>query len=167
MGKPWPGPVSRFPHPPVPILCTCNPDCSGLEVRLSLEELNVGAAQAGETGGEGVSRVSRWPDSVGRGGSEQLQGRCKRQVQKQVPACCAAAPGVKVNLKPGPSQLSKQKQRLAQADEYSSPQKSNPSAPASTQKPGSSWDHQAGERNPKGRMGLGRTGASLLSFLAP
>lgn len=34
-----------------------------------------------------------------------------------------------MNLKPGPSQLSKQKQRLAQADEYSSPQKSNPTVP--------------------------------------
>lgn len=71
-----------------------------------------------------------------------------------------------MNLKPGPSQLSKQKQRLAQADEYSSPQKSNPSAPASTQEPGSSWDHQAGGRDPEGRLGLGRTGASLLSFPA-
>lgn len=68
-GKPWPEPMSRFPHPPVPAACTCNPDCSGLEARLSLEELSVGADQAGETGGgEGVSRVSRWPDSAGRGG---------------------------------------------------------------------------------------------------
>lgn len=37
--------------------------------RLSLEELNVGAAQAGETGGgEGVSRVSCWPDPAWRVG---------------------------------------------------------------------------------------------------
>lgn len=35
--------------------------------------------------------------------------------------CSTAAPRVKVNLKPGPSRLSKQKQRLAQADEYSLP----------------------------------------------
>lgn len=56
--EPWSGPASESPHPPVPAACTCNPDCSGLEVRLSLEELTGGAAQAGEIGGaEGVSRV--------------------------------------------------------------------------------------------------------------
>lgn len=60
-----------------------------------------------------------------------------------------------MNLKPGPSQLSKQGQRLVQADEYSSPQKSNPSASASTQKPVSSWDHHAGGLNLKGRLGWG------------
>lgn len=87
--------------------------------------------------------------------------------EEQVPAGCAGAPGVKVNLKPGPSQLRKQKQRPAQADEYSSAQKSNPSAPASTQKPASSWDHQARGPNLKGRLGWGSPGASFLSFPAP
>lgn len=84
--------------------------------------------------------------------------------EEQVPAGCAGAPGVKVNLKPGPSQLRKQKQRPAQADEYSSAQKSNPSAPASTQKPASSWDHQARGPNLKGLLGWGSPEASFLSF---
>lgn len=57
-GNPGRGLRQSFPHPPVPAACTCNPDCSGQEVRLSLEELTGGAAQAGEIGGaEGVSRV--------------------------------------------------------------------------------------------------------------
>lgn len=76
-------------------------------------------------------------------------------MQKQVPACFAAAPGVKVNLKPSPSQLSKQQQRLAQTDEYSLAQKSNPRAPAATQKPGSSWDHHARGPNLEGHLEWG------------
>lgn len=31
-----------------PSACTCNPDCSGLEARPSLEELSVAAARAGD-----------------------------------------------------------------------------------------------------------------------
>lgn len=77
--------------------------------------------------------------------------------------CSAAAPGVKVNLKPSPSRLSKQKQRPDRADEYSLPQKSNPSAPAPTQKPGSSGDHLSRKRKPQGKSGAGGTREPLSS----
>ena len=81
--------------------------------------------------------------------------------------CSAAAPGVKVNLKPSPSRLSKQKQRPDQADEYSLPQKSNPSAPAPTQKSGSSGDRLGRKRKPQGKSGAGGTREPLSSVSPP
>lgn len=69
-----------------------------------------------------------------------------------------------MNLKPSPSRLSKQKQRPDLADEYSLPQKSNPSAPAPTQKPGSSGDHLGRKRKPQGKSGAGETREPLSCF---
>lgn len=65
-----------------------------------------------------------------------------------------------MNLKPSPSRLSKQ---AGSADEYSLPQKSNPSAPAPTQKTGSSRDRLARKRKPQGKSGVGRAREPLAS----
>lgn len=64
-----------------------------------------------------------------------------------------------MGLKPNPSRLSKQG---SSADEYSLPQKSNPSAPAPTQKTGSSRDRLARKRKPQGEVRGGGEPRSLL-----
>lgn len=69
-----------------------------------------------------------------------------------------------MNLKPSPSRLSKQKQRPDRSDEYSLPQKSNPRAPAPTQKPGSSRDRLCRKRKPQGKSGAGETREPLSCF---
>lgn len=95
-----------------------------------------------------------------------VHGRCKRNRCKSG-TCPTAAPGVKVNLKPSPSRLSKQKQRPDRADEYSLPQKSNPRAPAPTQKLGSSRDRLCRKRKPQGKSGAGETREPLSCFPTP
>lgn len=96
------------------------------------------------------------------GGSSCTAGA--RETGAGAGTCSTAAPGVKVNLKPSPSRLSKQKQRPDRADEYSLPQKSNPSAPAPTQKPGSSRDRLSRKRKPQGKSGAGETREPLSCF---
>lgn len=114
--------------------------------------------------GRGASRVPRQARlrRGDLGGSSCAAGA--RETGAAAGTCPTAAPGVKVNLKPSPSRLSKQKQRPDLADEYSLAQKSNPSAPAPTQKPGSSRDHLSRKRKPQGKSGAGETRKPLSCF---
>lgn len=155
-----------FPTCP-PSACTCNPDCCRLEVRPSLEkELSAGAAQRGAWGSGGCCQGAvpgrLRPGELGR--SSCAAGA--RETGAGAGYLLTVPPGVKVNLKPSPSRLSKQKQRPTWADEYSLPQKSNPSAPAPTQKPGSSRDRLARRRKSRGKSRTGGRGTPHSSVSA-
>lgn len=99
---------------------------------------------------------SGWESWVGAAVQQVRRNRCRSGT------CSAVAPGVKVNLKPSPSRLSKQKQRPAQLMNIHYPRNPIPAPlhpPRSQGPPGTAWP---GGGNPKGNRGGENRGASRL-----
>ena len=140
--------VSPPAHPlPVPV----SPTAGRLEARASLEkELSAGAAPRETGGGGGASGLPRQARlRLGELGRSSCAAGAEKQVQDGT--CSAVAPGVKVNLKPSPSRLSKQ--RLAQLMNIHYPRNPIPAPlhpPRRQGPPRTAWP---GRRNPKGSQG--------------
>ena len=163
-------PCLGFPSPP-PSAGTCEPDCweAGGE-SFPREELSAGAAPRETGGGGGASGLPRQARlRLGELGSSSCAAGAEKQVQDGT--CSAVAPGVKVNLKPSPSRLSKQ--RPAQLMNIHYPRNPIPAPlhpPRRQGPPGTAWP---GRGNPKGSQGWGEPGslsphsATLRGLFAP